>query len=46
MSSYNFNVSITPKEALDLVKANESADLVHEEIHHLGNEVYIGTLSV
>ena len=44
MSSYNFKVSITPKEALDLVKANESADLVHEEIHNVGNGVYIGTI--
>jgi len=32
----NFKVSITPKEALDLVKENENADLVHEEIHNLG----------
>lgn len=44
MNTYNFKVRITPKEALDLVKENENADLVHEEIHSLGNNVFIGTL--
>ena len=44
MSTYNFRVRITPKEALDFVKENEDADLVHEEIHDLGNNVFIGTL--
>ncbi|EGW39457.1 DUF6054 family protein [Desulfosporosinus sp. OT] len=44
MSTYNFKVRITPEEAMNLVKENENADLVHEEIHNLGNNVYIGTL--
>jgi hypothetical protein len=44
MSTYNFKVSISPIEALDLVKQNEDADLVHEETHDLGNGRYIGTL--
>ncbi|MDR3600951.1 MAG: DUF6054 family protein [Desulfosporosinus sp.] len=44
MSINNFKVSISPKEALELVKQNENADLVHEETHDLGNGIYIGTL--
>jgi hypothetical protein len=44
MSTLNFKVSISPIEALDLVKQNENADLVHEETHNLGNGSYIGTL--
>jgi hypothetical protein len=44
MSTYNFKVSISPIEGLDLVKQNEDADLVHEETHDLGNGRYIGTL--
>ncbi|MDR3583721.1 MAG: DUF6054 family protein [Desulfosporosinus sp.] len=44
MSINNFKVSISPKEALELVKLNENADLVHEETHDLGNGIYIGTL--
>lgn len=44
MSTLNFKVSIPPIEALDLVKQNENADLVHEEIHDLGKGIYIGTL--
>lgn len=44
MSAESYKVSLTPKEALELVKKNESADLVHEELHNLGSNVYIGTL--
>ncbi|AFM41374.1 hypothetical protein Desaci_2424 [Desulfosporosinus acidiphilus SJ4] len=44
MSTYNFKVSMSPIEALDIVKQNVDADLVHEEIHDLGNGNYIGTL--
>lgn len=44
MSTYNFKVKISPSEALDLVKQNQSADLVHEEVHDLGNNIKIGTL--
>lgn len=44
MSVYNFKVSISPVEALELVKQNENADLVHEEIHDLGKGIFIGTL--
>ncbi|MDQ7096661.1 DUF6054 family protein [Desulfosporosinus sp. PR] len=44
MSTYNFKISISPIEALDLVKQNENAELVHEETHDLGNGIYIGTL--
>lgn len=42
----NFKVSITPKEALDLVKENENADLVHEEIHNfnINRTCRIGTI--
>lgn len=44
MSKYNFKVNISPKEVLGIVKEKIYADLVHEEIHDLGNEANIGTL--
>jgi hypothetical protein len=44
MSICNFKVSISPKEALELVRQRENADLVHEETHDLGKGIYIGTL--
>ncbi|AOY76586.1 DUF6054 family protein [Clostridium formicaceticum] len=44
MSKYNFTVSITPKEALALVKKNQSAELVHEELFDLGEEKFTGTI--
>ncbi|KLU62372.1 hypothetical protein CEB3_c12330 [Peptococcaceae bacterium CEB3] len=44
MSISNFKVSVSPKEALALVRDNEDADLVHEEVHDLGKDTCIGTL--
>lgn len=44
MSNYRFRVGINPKEALKLVSERTNADLVHEELHNLGDEKYIGIL--
>lgn len=44
MSKYIFKVNITPKDALDLIKKNQSADLVHEEFFDLGDGKFTGTL--
>lgn len=43
MSKISFNVSIAPLEALDLVKNNQNADLVHEEYNAVGEDKLIGT---
>ena len=45
MSTYNFKVSISPLKALELVKENMDADLVHEETHDLSKGIYIGTFA-
>lgn len=44
MSKLEFNLNISPLKALDIVKDNEDADLIHEETIDLGNGHYIGTL--
>jgi len=44
MSLCNFKVKISPEHALSLVKENENADLIHEEINNLGDGRSIGTL--
>lgn len=44
MSKCSFRVRISPEEALNLVKENEDADLVYEEMNDLGNGYCIGTL--
>ncbi|HLR20368.1 MAG TPA: DUF6054 family protein [Tissierellaceae bacterium] len=44
MSKYNFKVNINPKEAFELVKSYQNADLVHEEFINLENNRSIGTL--
>jgi hypothetical protein len=43
MSKISLNVSIAPLEALDLVKDNQNADLVHEEYNVVGQDKLIGT---
>ncbi|SEC04210.1 DUF6054 family protein [Paenibacillus sp. GP183] len=43
MSKISFNVSIAPLEALDFVKDNQNADLVHEEYNVVGQDKLIGT---
>jgi hypothetical protein len=43
MSKINFNVSITPQEALDLVKVNLDGELVHEEYNAVDQDRLIGT---
>jgi hypothetical protein len=44
MSKLNFKVNISPSDAFKLVRDNEKADLVHEELHDLGGNRCIGTL--
>ncbi|KXG73695.1 DUF6054 family protein [Thermotalea metallivorans] len=44
MSIHHFQISIDPVRAFHLVKENENAELVYEEIHDLGGDQYIGTL--
>lgn len=44
MSKYDFTVSISPIDALNRVRENENADIVHEEVHDVGNGRFIGTL--
>jgi hypothetical protein len=44
MSKYNFKVNIRPEEALKLVKENQYAELIHEEILDLGNGSIVGIL--
>lgn len=41
MSICSFNVSILPIEAMNIVKNNEDADLIHEEIHEFGQNKHI-----
>ncbi|TBL77678.1 DUF6054 family protein [Paenibacillus thalictri] len=43
MSKVNFNVNLMPYEALDLIRDNQNADLVHEEYHELGDGLFTGT---
>jgi hypothetical protein len=43
MSKLIFNVNIMPNEALELVKNNQEAELVHEEYNDLGQDRFIGT---
>ncbi|EPY07359.1 hypothetical protein PAALTS15_11204 [Paenibacillus alvei TS-15] len=43
MSKRSFNVSITPYQALEHVMNHQTADLVHEEYHPLGEGKEIGT---
>lgn len=44
MSKYSLQVSIIPQRALELIKDNQDADLVHEELHDVGEGKFIGTL--
>lgn len=47
MSKLTFNVSITPREALELVERHQESkgtELIHEELHDLGDGKAIGTL--
>jgi hypothetical protein len=44
MSECKFIVDLTPLEVITKVRNQESADLVHEEFHDLGNGKYSGTL--
>lgn len=44
MSKYNFKINISPKEAYELIKLDQNADLVHEEFIDLDNGKSIGTL--
>ncbi|KNY27373.1 DUF6054 family protein [Pseudobacteroides cellulosolvens] len=44
MGKCNFKVSIDPIQVLSMVRDNENADLVHEELNDLGDGQFIGTL--
>lgn len=47
MSKLAFNVSITPREVLELVKKHQrdkGTELIHEELHDLGDNKAIGIL--
>lgn len=44
MSKETFRVTLSPKEALQKVRDEENADLVHEELNDAGAGKYIGTL--
>lgn len=44
MGKYDFKVKINPIEAIKLIKHNQNADLVHEEIIDLGEGKSIGIL--
>ena len=44
MSKYIFNVSVSPVEAMEIVKDRQSADLVHKELLDLGDGRYVATL--
>ncbi|QZY53919.1 DUF6054 family protein [Crassaminicella profunda] len=44
MNQANFYVSLSPKDAYKMVMEKEDADLIHEELHELGNEKYMGIL--
>lgn len=44
MSKYVFNVSISPEEAYELIKQEEIAELIDEELVDFENGIYIGTL--
>lgn len=44
MIKYTFNVSVSPLETFYVIKKNQTADLVHEEIHDLGGRKFVGTL--
>lgn len=44
MSKINFKISISPEEALEIVKQNHDAELVHEELLGIGEGKFVGTL--
>lgn len=44
MSEYSFNVNISPREAMEIIKSRQDASLLHEELFNLGGEKYIGIL--
>jgi hypothetical protein len=44
VSNANFKINLAPDQALAMVRDQENADLVHEELHDLGGGKWIGTL--
>ncbi|SRR5690554_6162066 len=44
MSKDNFKVSLSPVEALEIIKSEQSSELVHEEILDIGNGKVVATL--
>ena len=41
MSKYVFSVSLSPKEAMEKIKYEQNAELVHEDLFALGEDKYI-----
>ncbi|HEU4965032.1 MAG TPA: DUF6054 family protein [Bacilli bacterium] len=44
MSKINFKVNIEPDRVIEEVKRHQNAELVHEELHDLGDGKQMGTL--
>ena len=44
MGKYNCKVNISPKEVMEVLKREHSADLVHEELLSVGDDKFVGTL--
>ena len=44
MSKLNFKISISPEEAVNIIRRNIDADLVHEEFNEIGNGQSLGVL--
>ncbi|MDB5084233.1 MAG: hypothetical protein JWN30_1119 [Bacilli bacterium] len=42
ISQLNFKISISPVEAFNVIKENQNADLVYEELNDLGDGISIG----
>lgn len=44
MSEYKFNVDISPLQVVEIMKKEQSADLVYEEMNNISDNKYIGIL--
>lgn len=44
MAIYTYKVSLTPKEAFEMIKENQNAELVYEEDFNLEGDKFTGTL--
>lgn len=44
MSKYNFKVNMSPKDAYELIKLEQNANLIHEEFIDVDSSKAVGTL--